>query len=326
MSTNPNPTERLVAEPPAWHGASVGAAVVGLFVALWVAHPAIALGVGAALALSTDRELVPGSSTLGKYFLQTAVVLLALRLDIAEVTSVSGQYLPLVAGYVICTIAGGLVLGRLIATEQTESQLLSAGTAICGGTAVASLAPVLGASAKQVAPVLALVFLLNAVAIVVLPAVGTALDMSQSAFGLWVALAVHDTSSVLGTAAAYGTEALELATTVKLGRTLWLIPLLVLWGAFISRDGSRGKLNVPNFVLLFVVVATLNGMLALPVEVASAASSLSKWLLIAALFCIGLDMRRATLRSVSPRLLGHALGLWFLVLPITWYFAVRLTS
>ncbi len=298
----------------------------GLLLALWVAHPAIALGIGAALALTTNTTLVSGSSKWGKLFLQAAVVLLALRLDIAEVTSVSGQYLPLVAGYVIGTLVVGLVLGRLIATESTESQLLSAGTAICGGTAVASLAPVLNASAKQVAPVLALVFLLNAVAIVVLPIIGTALNMSQSAFGLWVALAVHDTSSVLGTAAAYGTEALELATTVKLGRTLWLIPLLVLWGTFVSREGSRGKLNVPGFVLLFVAVATLNGLLTLPGEVASIAGSLSKWLLIAALFCIGLDMRRSTLRSISPRLLGHALGLWFLVLPITWYFATRMTS
>ncbi len=316
----------LTAEPTPWRGANLLAAGLTLLLALWVAHPAFALGIGAVLALVANAELVPGSSKWGARFLQSAVVLLALRLDIAEVTAVSGQYLPLVAGYVILTIIGGLVLGRLLATGKTESQLLSAGTAICGGTAVASLAPVLGASAKQIAPVLALVFLLNAVAIVVLPIVGAALDMSQSAFGLWVALAVHDTSSVLGTAAAYGSEALELATTVKLGRTLWLIPLLVLWGAFVSRDGSRGKLSVPNFVLLFVVVATLNGMLTLPAEVASVAGSLSKWLLIAALFCIGLDMRRATLRSISPRLLGHALGLWFLVLPITWYFAQRLTS
>lgn len=308
------------------HTAFAVLAATGLLLALWVGHPAIALGLGAALALVTNAELVPGSSTWGTRFLQTAVVLLALRLDIGEVTSVSGQYLPLVAGYVLCTIAVGLLLGRLLATENTQSQLLSAGTAICGGTAVASLAPVLGASSKQIAPVLALVFLLNAIAIVVLPIVGQALNMSQTAFGLWVALAVHDTSSVLGTAAAYGTEALELATTVKLGRTLWLIPLLVLWGAFVSRDGSRGKLKVPGFVLLFVIVATFNGMLTLPLEVASVASTASKWLLIAALFCIGLDMRRSTLRSISPRLLGHALGLWFLVLPITWYFAMRMTS
>jgi len=303
-----------------------GVAAIGLIAALWIAHPALSLALGAVIALITNKEVVPGSSKWGKTFLQAAVVLLALRLDIREVTSVSGEYLPLVAGYVILTLLGGLLVGRLLRTESKSSQMLAAGTAICGGTAVASLAPVIGASAGQIAPVLALVFLLNAVAIVALPLVGQALDMSQSAFGLWVALAVHDTSSVLGTAAAFGTEALELATTVKLGRTLWLIPLLVLWGTFISRDGERGKLSVPGFVLLFVAVATLNGLLDLPPQIASVAGAVSKLLLLAALFCIGLDMRRSTLANISPRLLVQAIGLWLLVLPVTWYFAVRLTS
>jgi len=304
-------------------------AVAGLAVALLLAHPALALAIGAVLALITNVELVRGSSAWGKRALQAAVVLLALRLDIREVTTVSGEYLPLVAGYVIATLVVGLFIGRLLATESKSSQLLSAGTAICGGTAVASLAPVLGAGAAQIAPVMALVFLLNAVAIVALPLVGQALDMSQTAFGLWVALAVHDTSSVLGTAAAYGTEALELATMVKLGRTLWLIPLLVLWGLFASRLGSsseKGKVSVPGFVLLFVAVATLNGMLDLPDQIAGYAGRLSTWLLIVALYCIGLDMRRSTLAGISPRLLVHALGLWLLVLPITWYFATSMTA
>ncbi len=304
-------------------------AAAGLAVALLLAHPALALAVGAVLALITNVELVPGSSGWGKRALQAAVVLLALRLDIREVTMVSGEYLPLVAGYVVATLIVGLLIGRLLATESKSSQMLSAGTAICGGTAVASLAPVLGAGAAQIAPVMALVFLLNAIAIVVLPVVGQALEMSQVAFGVWVALAVHDTSSVLGAAAAYGTEALELATMVKLGRTLWLIPLLVLWGLFASRfgsEGEKGKVSVPGFVLLFVVVATLNGMLDLPDQIAGYAGRLSTWLLIVALYCIGLDMRRSTLVGISPRLLVHALGLWLLVLPITWYFATSMTA
>ena len=301
----------------------------GLLVALWFAHPALALGIGALLAVGFNAELLKGSSNWGKLCLQAAVVLLALRLDIREVTQVSGQYLPLVAGYVLLTLAAGLLIGRLLRTDAVGAQLLAAGTAICGGTAVASLAPVIGATAAQIAPVMALVFLLNALAIVALPVVGSALDMSQQAFGLWVALAVHDTSSVLGTAAAFGTEALELATTVKLGRTLWLIPLLIGWSAVVSarsQAGGGGKVSVPGFVVLFVVVASLNGMIDLPAAVASGAGVVSKALLVAALFCIGLEMRRSTLRDISPRLLAHALGLWLLVLPTTWYFATRLTS
>jgi len=304
-------------------------AATGLAVALLAAHPALALAIGALLALVANVELVPGSSAWGKRALQAAVVLLALRLDIREVTMVSGDYLPLVAGYVVITLIAGLLIGRLIATESKSSQMLSAGTAICGGTAVASLAPVLGAGAAQIAPVMALVFLLNAVAIIALPPIGQALEMSQSAFGVWVALAVHDTSSVLGTAAAYGTEALELATMVKLGRTLWLIPLLVLWGLFANRlgaSGERGTVSVPGFVLLFVAVASLNGLLDLPHQIGTYAGQLSTWLLIAALYCIGLDMRRSTLKGISPRLLVQALGLWLLVLPITWYFATSMTA
>ena len=132
---------------------------------------------------------------------------------------------------------------------------------------------------------------------------------------------MHDTSSVVGTAAAYGEEALALATTVKLGRTLWLIPLLALWGMFVS--GGQGKISVPVFVMAFAAVAGLNGLFTLPAQVAMIATPLSRWLLLAALFCIGLDMRRETLRAISPKLLLHALGLWLVVLPITAFVAMR---
>lgn len=295
--------------------------LVFLAAALYLGHPALALALGAALALGFDKEVLPGSSRYGKLFLQTAVVLLALKLDLSTIVQVSGDFLPIVAGYVCVTLALGLLFGRLLRTETKCAQLLSAGTAICGGTAVASLAPVIRASAGQISSVLALVFLLNALAIVALPSVGAFLNMSQQQFGLWVALAVHDTSSVVGTAAAYGEEALELATTVKLGRTLWLIPLLALWGMF--ANGGRGKLNVPVFVLLFAGVAALNGLVAMPVGVAQIASPLSRWLLLAALFCIGLDLRRETLRTISPKLMLHALGLWLIVLPVTALLAMR---
>ena len=295
--------------------------VLLLGVALYVGHPALALALGAMLAVVFDRELVPGSSGYGKLLLQAAVVLLALKLDLSTIIQVSGDFLPIVAGYVCITLLVGLLFGRLLRTDAKSSQLLSAGTAICGGTAVASLAPVIRASTGQISSVLALVFLLNAIAIVALPSVGLLLEMTQRQFGLWVALAVHDTSSVVGTAAAYGEEALALATTVKLGRTLWLIPLLALWGMFVS--GGQGKISVPVFVMAFAAVAGLNGLFTLPAQVAMIATPLSRWLLLAALFCIGLDMRRETLRAISPKLLLHALGLWLVVLPITAFVAMR---
>ena len=301
------------------------AAALLLLVALFVAHPALALALGAVLALATDvplfDEAPERTSRWGKWLLQTAVVLLGLRLDLQSVVGISGQFLPLVASYVIGALLLGFALGALLRLDRHSTQLLSAGTAICGGTAVASLAPVIRASSATVAPVLGLIFLLNAMAILSLPVLGRWLGMSQAEFGLWVALAVHDTSSVLGTAAAYGAEALELATTVKLGRTLWLIPLLAVFGVLV---GGRGRAQVPGFVLLFIGVAALNGFLTLPEWVAPLASQISGLALLAALFCIGLDLRRSTLRAVSPNLLALALGLWFLVLPLTWLAATRL--
>jgi uncharacterized integral membrane protein (TIGR00698 family) len=301
----------------------VAASAFGL--ALYAGHPALALGLGAALALSVNRPIYGNDAMLatrwGRWLLQSAVVVLALRLDLRQITTVSGDYLPLVMGYVVVTLTLGLLLARLIRTDVKSGQLLAAATAICGGTAVASLAPIIRAQPAQMSPVLALVFLLNALAILTLPTIGNYLGMSQQAFGLWVGLAVHDTSSVLGTAAAYGNEALEMATTVKLGRTLWLIPLLAGWGLVAS--GARGKLSVPGFILLFVAVAALNGIVDLPDAVVHIAAPLSKWLLLAALFFIGLDLRRDVLRSISPALLLNALGLWMLVLPVTWLLAMR---
>ncbi|MEM7218817.1 MAG: putative sulfate exporter family transporter [Pseudomonadota bacterium] len=296
------------------------AALVGLALgALWFAHPALALSLGAVFALATDQSL-GWAAWLGKYLLQGAVVLLALRLDLREVVEISGTYLPAVAGYVVLTLIGGLILGLVIRVERQSAQLVAAGTAICGGTAVASLAPVIGARSEQIAPVLALIFLLNCIALLSLPWVGQALDMTQTQFGVWVALAVHDTSSVVGTAAAYGEEALAVATTVKLGRTLWLIPLLALWGLFAS---GSGKLSVPGFVVLFVLVAFLNGVLGPPEIVGRTAGVIGAYLIAGALFCVGLDLRRETLRQISPRLLVLALTLWFVVLPLTWLVATR---
>ena len=143
--------------------------VAVLAIALYVGHPALALALGGILALGFDREMLPRSGYYGKLLLQTAVVLLALKLDLGTIVKVSGDFLPIVAGYVCLTLALGLLLGRFLGTELKSAQLLSAGTAICGGTAVASLAPVIRASAGQISSVLALVFLLNAVAIISLP-------------------------------------------------------------------------------------------------------------------------------------------------------------
>ena len=217
------------------------------------------------IALAFDRYPLPFSPVIGKVALQAAIVLLGFKLPAVEMLTVSGDYGLLVGCYVVATLLVGLLIGRMLGCDAVSAQLTSAGTAICGGTAIATLSPVLRATPEQTGVVLAMVFLLNAAALLTLPTVGGYLGMSQTQFGLWVAMAVHDTSSVVATAALYGEQAADIATTLKLGRTLWLIPLLL---AFSVVQGARqASLNIPGFVLLFIGASVLGSVFGLSTEV-----------------------------------------------------------
>jgi len=288
---------------------ATGALLVPL--ALW-GNPAVAVLVGAALTLVLDRPLVAGGSRYCTLLLQAAIVLLGFRLSIDQVLTVSGDALPLVAGYVLGVLGLGLALGRLIGLERISTVLLAAGTAICGGTAMATLAPILGARSEQLGVAVAIVFLLNALALVTFPALGAWLGMSQDAFGVFVALAVHDTSSVVATAASYGDRALEVATTVKLGRTLWLIPLAIATSVLVAH--ARARVRVPGFILAFVAASLCASVLEIPSGLIEIAGRTSKVLLVAALFFVGLEFRRGTVAALRGRVLVHALVLWSLAL------------
>lgn len=317
-----------LAEPPAHAAAGFGAKGWVVTAALLVplallGNPAVALLLGAAITLLTDRPLVADAGRHGTLLLQTAIALLGFRLSIDQVLTVSGDALPLVAGYVLGVLGAGLALGRLIGLERISAVLLSAGTAICGGTAMATLAPILGARAEQLGVAVAIVFLLNAFALLTFPTLGAWLGMSQETFGVFVALTVHDTSSVLATAARYGDAALEVATTVKLGRTLWLIPLAIATSVLVAH--ARARVRVPGFVIAFLGASLCASVLALPPGLIELAGRTSKVLLVAALFFVGLQFRRSTLAALRGRLLAHALALWGLALAGT-LGALRLTG
>lgn len=285
-----------------------------LLVGLWLRNPAIAL-IGAMLVrLLTNYNPIPASGTIGKLSLQSAIILLGFTLGMDQLIQVSADYGFIVAAYVIGTLLLGFLLAWVIRNWGTESQLLTGGTAICGGTAIATLSPILGARPQQFAVATALVFLLNAVALLTFPAIGRLLGLDQDVFGAWVALAIHDTSSVVATAALYGDRALEVATTVKLGRTLWLIPLAFA-ASIIVRHGDT-RLRVPLFVVLFVAAAGFAGLVSLPAELTAAASTISKYLLVLALGMIGLDINRGTWAALEWRSVAFALGLWLLVVPL----------
>ncbi|MCZ6856265.1 MAG: putative sulfate exporter family transporter, partial [Gammaproteobacteria bacterium] len=168
---------------------------------VYVGNPAVALVVGGAITLSLNRSPLKFGVSAGRYLLQTAIVLLGLRLNIDTLWQLSAEYSWGVAIYVLSTLALGLAIGRYLQVEAASSKLITAGTAICGGTAIATLGPVINAQPQQIGVALATVFLLNVVALFAFPLIGEALDMTQREFGLWSALAIHDTSSVVATAA-----------------------------------------------------------------------------------------------------------------------------
>ena len=306
-------SETQASEPSPW----LGWALTLLFAPglLYFANPALALILAAIMSLVLNRPVIDVPSSYGKLALQTAIVLLGLRLNIETLWTLSAEYSWAVAAYVVGTIALGLLLLQVLKSDLVTGRLISAGTAICGGTAIATLSPLLGSQPHQTGVALAIVFLLNAFALLVFPLIGEALDLSQLQFGLWSALAIHDTSSVVATAAVYGEEAAEVAATVKLGRTLWLIPLVFIAGAMAGQGSSRARF--PGFVLAFVAASAVGSFLPLPGWVYSTAGILSKALLVVALFLVGVEMTRETFRQLKGKLVVHALLLWGIVAPLT---------
>jgi uncharacterized integral membrane protein (TIGR00698 family) len=319
------PDETALASPASRAGALrflLPLALLGLV--LW-GNPLLAILTGAGLSLIADQPLLKSSSRWGKWALQAAIVLLGFNLDASSMWQVSQEYAGLVAVYVLTTLGVGLAWGRILGVELTLARMIAAGTAICGGTAIASLGPVLKARADHIALALAVVFFLNMVALVVFPAVGHALAMTQSQFGIWSALAVHDTSSVVATATVYGAEAAQVATTLKLGRTLWLIPLLLCFSMLAGAKGA--KIRLPLFIGLFVL-ASIGGSLGrafldVPSVAFDFAQLASKALVVTALFFIGLEFTRAAIRQLRGRVFWQAIGLWAVVVPITLLIALH---
>jgi len=293
----------------AWLGVSL---VIAL--GIYFQNPAYALLGALVLRLILDVNPIKQSGTIGKLSLQTAIVLLGFSLGIDSLMQMSSDYGLIVAVFVLCTLGLGLLMGRLLRSDEVETTLIASGTAICGGTAIATLAPLINAKPQQFAVATALVFLLNIIALLTFPYIGTQLGLSQEVFGAWVALAIHDTSSVMATATIYGDEAAQVAAAVKLGRTLWLIPLAFAVSLIYGR--REAKIRVPTFVLLFVGMAIVSRFVPLEPVVVGYISLLSKTLLVIALAMIGLEINRQTLSQMSMRSIGLGVGLWIIVAPV----------
>jgi uncharacterized integral membrane protein (TIGR00698 family) len=302
--------------------------VLAVLPALWLQHPAVGLAGGAACALLLGRNPLPASTRLAKMSLQTAIVLLGLTMNAGALLSLSQSFSGAVTAYVVAAIGMGWLVAKLFRVDVVTASLLTLGTAICGGTAIAACAPFFKADAARIGLALGAVFLLNMVALFAFPPLAGWLGMSQLEFGGFAALAVHDTSSVVATAAVYGEEAAEVATTVKLGRTLWLVPVVVVLGMW--KNGERGRAllqraRVPLFVVAFIAAAVVATLFSLPAELLGALKMVSKVLLVLALFFVGLELTRATLARLGGREGVFALGLWVLMLPVAYVLVMLAT-
>ena len=297
-----------------------GVALVAFAAALWAGHPALALLVGTAVSLALSLDVPLQITRAGQLCLKAAIVCLGFTLSVEALWETSRDYSGLVIVFVACTLIVGLGIGRLMRVDADQARLLSTGTAICGGTAIVTLAPIIHARPASVAICIGIVFILNAIAILLLPWVGQTLEMTQEQFGVWVALAIHDTSSVVGAAAIFGDRALEVATTIKLVRTLLLIPVALMAGVLMRR--TEAKLRIPGFLVLFVAASLAGSLLQPPIEIIGQAKAVSRFLLIVALFFTGMEVRRSTVASLNGRALWLSVSLWLILLPVTLFAAL----
>ncbi len=288
-------------------------AFIGLAVATltgWISPP-VALALGLAFALALGNPIPEASHRAAKTLLQWSVVGLGFGMNLNAVWAAGKTGFGFTVATIFGTLIVGYALGRLLKVEATTAQLVSVGTAICGGSAIAAVGSVLDADSKAMSVSLCTVFVLNAVALLVFPPLGHALGMDQAHFGLWAAIAIHDTSSVVGAAAKYGEEALDIATTVKLARALWIFPI-ALGLAFMKRHGTK-RVKWPWFIFAFLAAAGIRTLWPQGEAAYAFIKHAAKLGLTLTLFLIGAGLSREALRSVGFRPLLQGILLWILV-------------
>ena len=282
------------------------------FLSAWVTPP-VALFLGLAFALLCGQAYPAFNKKVSKKLLQYSVVGLGFGMNLHASLASGGEGMA----FTIISVAGTMIVGMLIGVKMLHlnrdtAYLVSSGTAICGGSAIAAVGPVIKARESDMSVALATIFVLNAVALFVFPVLGQWLGMSQQEFGMWAAIAIHDTSSVVGAGATYGEEALQVATTIKLTRALWIIPLALATSFIFKREGRR--ISIPWFILWFVVAIMLNTYLFASVPmIGQAISSLARKGLIITMFFIGASLSVDVLKSVGLKPLLQGILLWIVI-------------
>lgn len=305
----------------------------------WVSSP-IALLLGIVFALTFGATYESFTKLMSKKMLQYSVIGLGFGMNVNEALASGREGMLFTIISVFGTLALGWFIGRkLLGVDSHTSYLISSGTAICGGSAIAAVGPAIRARSESMSVALGVVFVLNAVALFVFPYIGDALGMTMRQFGMWAAIAIHDTSSVVGAGSAYdamhpalmaseGVSALEVATTIKLTRALWIVPLVLLTPLLMRQKGGEGAerkpwyQTIPRFILWFIVAILVNtyllsnasligeGAAAMGTQISSAVNLLAKHMITLSLFFIGAGLTRATLRTVGLRPLLQGILLW----------------
>jgi uncharacterized integral membrane protein (TIGR00698 family) len=270
----------------------------------------LALTGGITFGIMAGNPWGDAASAWSRRMLQASVVGLGFGIDLPELLSTGKSAFLYTAVSICCTIIIGYVLGKLFGTQRKTSILISFGTAICGGSAIAAMAPVIKAEDEETGVALATVFTLNSAALILFPLLGHLLGMGQRQFGLWSALAIHDTSSVVGAGAAYGSLALTIGTTVKLTRALWIMPS-ALFAAWFTK--SAGRVRIPMFIIGFVAAATIRTLLPGFASIWQAFNGVAQQSLVVTLFLIGSCLTREVLGKAGIKPLTQGVVLWFVV-------------
>jgi uncharacterized integral membrane protein (TIGR00698 family) len=278
--------------------------------------PPIALALGVLFGFTFTHPFASESRKVSKLLLQISVVALGFAMNLQQVlrAGASGFIYTLLG--IAFALAIGSALGKLLSVPGKSSYLISVGTAICGGSAIAAVGPVIDANDEEMSVSIGTVFILNAVGLFIFPIIGHQLALSEPQFGLWAALAIHDTSSVVGAGAKYGAIALAIATTVKLARALWIVPLTLGSAAWLQRRDQKqhkAKIQWPWFILFFLLAAVCNSYLTAGAPVYPWLARAGRIGLTLTLFLIGTGITRASLQRVGVRPLVQGIALWIVV-------------
>ena len=288
---------------------------------LYLANPVLAFFFGVGISFFGISKNLKHLDRIGSYLLKIAIILLGLVFNVNQVSSIASESFLLVLGLVTITSFLGVVLYFVFNVSKKFSILSTAGTAICGATAVSSVSPLINAKPKEVGSVLSIIFILNAIAMIFFPMIGDALNLTQEQFGVWVGLSVHDTSSVAAISTLYGEKTTKIALITKLVRTLFLIPLIIILS--ISFKSKLQSSQFPLFIILFLLVLIISSFVDLPDAVTLSASLLFKFLIILAVYVIGSQVNFRTLLEFTKHSMMHTISMWMSVSAISLFLVLN---